>query len=145
MLRKQFLNMIQEFCQPLLHLEKLKSLLEEKIDNIIVMRGGMGAKQRREALSALEDLPDSAEKAVLATGKYLGEGFDDERLDTLFLTLPISWRGTLAQYAGRLHRNHYSKKEVMIYDYVDVEVPMLAKMYQRRVTGYRAIGYKIVE
>lgn len=127
------------------HLEKLKLLLERKVENTIVMRGGMGAKQRREAMSALENLPDSAEKAVLATGKYLGEGFDDERLDTLFLTLPISWRGTLAQYAGRLHRTHYSKKEVMIYDYVDVEVPMLAKMYQRRVTGYRAIGYKIVE
>jgi superfamily II DNA or RNA helicase len=105
----------------------------------------MGVKQRREAMSALENLPDSAEKVVLATGKYLGEGFDDERLDTLFLTLPISWRGTLAQYAGRLHRTHYSKKEVMIHDYVDVKVPMLAKMYQRRLTGYRAIGYEVLE
>ncbi len=127
------------------HLEKLKLLLEEKIENTIVMRGGMGVKQRRKAMSALENLSDSAEKVVLATGKYLGEGFDDERLDTLFLTLPISWRGTLAQYAGRLHRTHYSKKEVMIFDYVDVEVPMLAKMYQRRLTGYRAIGYDIFE
>lgn len=126
------------------HLEKLKALLEEKIENIIVMRGGMGVKQRREAMSALENLPDSAEKVVLATGKYLGEGFDDDRLDTLFLTLPISWRGTLVQYAGRLHRTHYSKKEVMIHDYVDVEVPMLAKMYQRRLTGYRAIGYEVL-
>ena len=127
------------------HLEKLKAMLEEKIENIIVMRGGMGAKQRREAMSALKDLPDLAEKVVLATGKYLGEGFDDERLDTLFLTLPISWRGTLAQYAGRLHRTHYSKKVVLIYDYVDAQVPMLAKMYKRRLTGYRAIGYEVLE
>jgi len=90
-------------------------------------------------------LPDSEEKAILATGRYLGEGFDDERLDTLFLTLPISWRGTLAQYAGRLHRTHYSKKEVVIFDYLDIEVPMLVRMYKRRLTGYRAIGYEIAE
>jgi len=127
------------------HLEKLKLLLEEKIENIIVMRGGMGVKQRRETMRALENLPDSAERVILATGKYLGEGFDDERLDTLFLTLPISWRGTLAQYAGRLHRTHYSKKEVIIYDYVDAAVPMLARMFQRRLTGYRAIGYEVLE
>ena len=85
------------------------------------------------------------EKVLLATGKYLGEGFDDERLDTLFLTLPISWRGTLAQYAGRLHRTHYLKKKVMIFDYLDVDVPMLVKMYKRRLAGYRAIGYEIEE
>ena len=80
-------------------------------------------------------------KAVLATGRYLGEGFDDERLDTLFLTLPISWKGTLNQYAGRLHRIHHSKKKVMIYDYVDLDVPVLARMYDRRLKGYRSIGY----
>jgi len=127
------------------HLEKLKILLEDQIKNVIVMKGGMGAKQRRKAMNALENLPDSEEKAILATGRYLGEGFDDERLDTLFLTLPISWRGTLAQYAGRLHRTHFSKKEVMIFDYLDVEVPMLVRMYKRRLTGYRAIGYEIAE
>jgi len=127
------------------HLEKLKILLEDKIENVIVMKGGMGAKQRQKAMNALESLPDSEEKAVLATGRYLGEGFDDERLDTLFLTLPISWRGTLAQYAGRLHRTHFSKKEVMIFDYLDIEVPMLVRMYKRRLTGYRAIGYEIEE
>jgi superfamily II DNA or RNA helicase len=107
------------------------------------MKGGMGIKQRQAALNALESLPDNAEKAVLATGRYLGEGFDDERLDTLFLTLPISWRGTLNQYAGRLHRTHYSKKKVVIYDYVDFDVPVLARMYDRRVKGYRSIGYVI--
>jgi superfamily II DNA or RNA helicase len=125
------------------HLETLKNLLESKIQNLIVMKGGMGKKQRQAALNALESLPDDAEKAVLATGRYLGEGFDDERLDTLFLTLPISWRGTLNQYAGRLHRIHDSKKEVVIYDYVDLDVPVLARMYDRRIKGYRSIGYEI--
>jgi superfamily II DNA or RNA helicase len=125
------------------HLEALKSLLEVKIQNLIVMKGGMGKKQRQAALNALESLPDHAEKAVLATGRYLGEGFDDKRLDTLFLTLPISWRGTLSQYAGRLHRIHDSKKEALIYDYVDFEVPVLARMYDRRIKGYRSIGYEI--
>jgi superfamily II DNA or RNA helicase len=125
------------------HLETLKSLLEDKIKNLIVMKGGMGKKQRQAALNALESFPDDAEKAVLATGRYLGEGFDDERLDTLFLTLPISWRGTLNQYAGRLHRIHDSKKEVVIYDYLDLDVPVLARMYDRRIKGYRSIGYEI--
>jgi superfamily II DNA or RNA helicase len=125
------------------HLETLKSLLESKIKNLIVMKGGMGKKQRQAALNALESLPDDAEKAVLAAGRYLGEGFDDERLDTLFLTLPISWRGTLNQYAGRLHRIHESKKKVVIYDYVDLNVPVLARMYDRRLRGYRSIGYEI--
>jgi superfamily II DNA or RNA helicase len=127
------------------HLETLKSLLENKIKNLIVMKGGMGKKQRKAALSALESLPDDTEKAVLATGRYLGEGFDDERLDTLFLTLPISWRGTLNQYAGRLHRIYESKKKVVIYDYVDLDVPVLARMYDRRLRGYRSIGYEIEE
>jgi superfamily II DNA or RNA helicase len=125
------------------HLETLRSLLENKIQNLIVMKGGMGKKQRKAALNALESLPDHTEKAVLATGRYLGEGFDDDRLDTLFLTLPISWRGTLNQYAGRLHRIHDSKKVVVIYDYVDFKVPVLARMYDRRIKGYRSIGYKI--
>ena len=125
------------------HLETLKSLLENKIQNLIVMKGGMGKKQRQAALNALESLPDHAEKALLATGRYLGEGFDDERLDTLFLTLPISWRGTLSQYAGRLHRIYDRKKEVVIYDYVDVDVPVLVRMYERRTKGYRSIGYEI--
>lgn len=127
------------------HLEKLKTLLEDKIQNVIVMKGGMGKKQRKVALEALQNLPDYTEKIVLATGRYLGEGFDDERLDTLFLTLPISWRGTLSQYAGRLHRTHDMKKEVVIYDYADLNVPMLARMYHRRVNGYRSIGYEIAE
>jgi superfamily II DNA or RNA helicase len=85
--------------------------------------------------------PTDQERLVLATGRYIGEGFDDARLDTLFLALPISWKGTLVQYAGRLHRLHPGKTEVRIYDYVDREVPMLLRMFERRLRGYRAIGY----
>jgi superfamily II DNA or RNA helicase len=125
------------------HLEVLKLLLENKIEYLIIMKGGMGKKQRLAAIKDLEHAPNNAKKAILATGRYLGEGFDENRLDTLFLTLPISWRGTLAQYAGRLHRSHDTKNEVQIFDYADLEVPMLAKMYKRRLIGYRAIGYKI--
>ena len=80
---------------------------------------------------------------LVATGRYLGEGFDDARLDTLFLTMPISWRGTLAQYAGRLHRLHHSKREVRIYDYVDANEPMLSKMARKRLIGYRSLGYEV--
>jgi hypothetical protein len=83
-------------------------------------------------------------RVVLATGKYVGEGFDDPRLDTLFLTLPVSWRGTVAQYAGRLHRLYDGKREVRIYDYADLNVPMLARMSDRRCRGYEAIGYTIL-
>ena len=80
-------------------------------------------------------------RMILATGSYLGEGFDDARLDTLFLAMPISWRGTLQQYVGRLHRLHENKKEVLVYDYSDVLVPMLARMYKKRLAGYSALGY----
>ena len=125
------------------HLEELRSLLENKIPNLIVMKGGMGKKQRQAAVQALESLPDETGKALLATGRYLGEGFDEKRLDTLFLTMPISWKGTLSQYAGRLHRIHDRKKEVLIYDYVDCEVPVLARMFEKRMRGYRSIGYEI--
>jgi len=127
------------------HLEMLRDMLCAKIPHVIVMKGGMGKKQRENALNDLEQLKDDDEKVVLATGRYLGEGFDEDRLDTLFLTLPISWKGTISKYAGRLHRVHDMKKEVQIYDYADLQVPMLSRMFERRLTGYRAIGYEIVE
>jgi superfamily II DNA or RNA helicase len=87
---------------------------------------------------------DGEERVILATGRYLGEGFDDARLDTLFLTMPISWRGTLAQYAGRLNRFHAAKREVVIYDYGDGREPLLAKMATRREVGYRNLGYEVI-
>lgn len=127
------------------HLELLVDRLFYLIRNVIVLRGGMGQEQRRLVAERISNIPDGEERIIVATGRYLGEGFDDARLDTLFLALPVSWRGTLAQYAGRLHRLHDMKKGVIIYDYADLEVAMLAKMYQRRCRGYRAIGYEINE
>jgi superfamily II DNA or RNA helicase len=91
----------------------------------------------------LAAIPDDEERVLLATGRYIGEGFDDARLDTLFLAMPISWRGTLQQYVGRLHRMHGSKREVIVYDYVDGAVPVLSAMYSKRVRGYEAVGYQI--
>ena len=125
------------------HLDFLAERLRGFTKHLIVLRGGVTAKRRREALESLAALPDGDERLVLATGRYVGEGFDNARLDTLFLTLPVSWRGTLVQYAGRLHRSHPDKTEVRVYDYVDRRVPMLARMYERRLAGYRSIGYEL--
>jgi len=98
------------------HLEMFAERFRPFVRNIVVFRGGMGQRQRQRIREQLNSIKDDDERLLIATGKYLGEGFDDARLDTLFLTLPISWKGTLAQYAGRLHRSHYNKKEVRIYD-----------------------------
>ena len=125
------------------HLKILADKLSDKVENTIVLHGGMGNKQLNKIREQLETIDDNEERVILATGKYIGEGFDDPRLDTLFLAMPISWKGTLQQYAGRLHRLYDSKKEVRIYDYVDGQVEMLQRMYAKRKTGYRAMGYLI--
>jgi very-short-patch-repair endonuclease len=104
----------------------------------------MGRKEIEAAVERLARIPHDEERVLLATGKYIGEGFDDPRLDTLFVTLPVSWRGTVAQYVGRLHRFHEAKREVRVYDYADLEIPMLARMFDRRCRGYEAVGYTIV-
>lgn len=103
----------------------------------------MSAKQRRVLAERLAEIPDDEERLLLATGRFIGEGFDDARLDTLFLAMPVAWKGTLVQYAGRLHRKHGNKTDVRIYDYVDREVPMLARMFEKRLKGYRAMGYHV--
>ena len=121
------------------HLESLLQLLTPAIPNLIVLTGGMGQRQRKAAMANLQQ---EGPRLVLATGRYLGEGFDDNRLDTLFLALPISWKGTLAQYAGRLNRIHREKEQVAIYDYADLDVPMLRRMFERRRRGYRQLGYE---
>ena len=118
-------------------------LLDSGFDRVFVLRGGMGKKQRREIAAALAAVPEDESRVILATGSYIGEGFDDARLDTLFLAMPISWKGTLQQYVGRLHRLHDNKRFVQVYDYVDNYVLMLARMYERRLKGYAAIGYVI--
>lgn len=126
------------------HLVQLAGRLSPVVRHLVVLRGGMGRKPLQEALDRLAAIPEEEERVVLATGGFLGEGFDDARLDTLFLTLPVSWRGTIAQYAGRLHCLHDHKREVRIYDYADLNVPMLARMFDRRCTGYEAVGYSIL-
>ena len=114
-------------------------------DVIEAVKNGRSPKKQRQAVAdRLAAVPVDEGRVVLATGKHVGEGFDDPRLDTLFLTLPVSWRGTVAQYAGRLHRLHEAKREVRIYDYADVSVPMLGRMFDRRCRGYEAIGYTVL-
>ena len=124
------------------HLELLEERLRPVARNVIVLRGGMGVKQMRRAMDQLAEIPDDEERLLLATGRFIGEGFDDERLDTLFLTMPVSWKGTLVQYAGRLHRMHQNKSSVRIYDYLDARVPMLARMFEKRLRGYSSMGYR---
>jgi superfamily II DNA or RNA helicase/very-short-patch-repair endonuclease len=126
------------------HLDWFERELTGKVPQLVTLRGGMGARQRKAAGERLAGVPPSEGRVVLATGKYIGEGFDDPRLDTLFLTLPVSWRGTVAQYVGRLHRLHDGKREVRVYDYADLNVPMLARMFDRRCRGYEAVGYAII-
>ena len=127
------------------HLESLAEKLREYVPHLIVLHGTMKTSARREALARLATVPDGEARLLLATGRYIGEGFDDPRLDTLFLAMPVSWKGTLIQYSGRLQRLYAGKTEVRIYDYVDREVPMLLRMFERRLRGYRAIGYARVE
>jgi superfamily II DNA or RNA helicase len=125
------------------HLETLAARLERFAKHVVVLRGGQSEKQRRAIVNQLATIPETEERVIVATGRYLGEGFDDSRLDTLFLTMPIAWKGTLAQYAGRLHRLHDAKRDVIICDYVDNGVPVLARMAAKRRNGYQAIGYRI--
>jgi len=125
------------------HLRLLEAALAPHVAHLLVLRGGMGAKQRRAVATQLATIPAKEPRVLLATGRYAGEGFDDARLDTLFLALPISWRGTLQQYVGRLHRLFEGKSQVQVYDYVDVNLPILVRMYEKRLKGYRAMGYSI--
>ena len=126
------------------HLRVLAEQLSSAIPHVITLQGGMGRKQILAAMTALAQAPETEGRVLLATGRYIGEGFDEPRLDTLFLTLPVSWRGTIAQYVGRLHRLHAGKREVQVYDYADLDVPMLARMFDRRCAGYEAVGYTLL-
>src|SRR5207249_3633580 len=126
------------------HLNQLADILRRTASaEVIVLSDGMGSRKQDAAFRRLEESSAKYRRIVLATGRFIGEGFDDALLDTLFLAMPISWRGTLQQYAGRLHREHADKNEVRIYDYVDADVPTLQWMFSKRVRGYRAMGYMI--
>ena len=111
--------------------------------NVLLLHGGMGVRQRREMMQRLEEIAETEERILISTGRYIGEGFDDARLDTLFLAMPVSWKGVLAQYVGRLHRSHPGKREVLVYDYVDTAVPVLRRMSEKRLRGYKNLGYFI--
>ncbi|UTI63322.1 DEAD/DEAH box helicase [Paraconexibacter antarcticus] len=122
------------------HLDALAALLKPTMPGLIVLSGGMGAPAQRRADAALADT--DGPRVILATGRYIGEGFDDPRLDTLVLAMPIAWKGTMTQYAGRLHRHHDDKHEIRILDYVDHEIPVLRRMYAKRQRAYTALGYQ---
>jgi hypothetical protein len=126
------------------HLQLLANLLGDAVPHVITLQGGMGRKSLHAALERIRVIPAAEGRVLLATGRFLGEGFDDARLDTLFLTMPVSWHGTIAQYVGRLHRLHDGKRCVRVYDYADLEVPMLARMFNKRCAGYEAAGYTIL-
>ena len=124
------------------HMDILAVALGRHGASVIRLQGGMGKKSLRSALDRLA--AERTNLVLLATGKFIGEGFDDPQLDTLFLAMPVSWRGTIAQYVGRLHRLHEGKSEVRVYDYADLNVPMLARMFDRRCEGYESIGYSLL-
>ncbi len=126
------------------HLELLAARLESDVRHVVVLQGGTGVKKSREIADRLASIGPDDERVLLATGKYIGEGFDDPRLDTLHLTLPVSWRGTIAQYVGRMHRLRKDKTEVRVYDYADLSLPMLSRMFDRRCQSYEAVGYRVM-
>lgn len=127
------------------HVESLHETLCRQIENCLVLHGRLSRKQRSAVHDRLAELEDSAPRVLIATGKLVGEGFDHAPLDTLVLAMPISWKGTLQQYAGRLHREHTDKQDLRIYDYVEPDQPQLARMWDKRQRGYRAMGYRIVD
>jgi hypothetical protein len=125
------------------HVIRLSKMLKNQTNaHIITLVGADSTKVKTKMVESLATIPPEEKLIIVATGKYVGEGFDYPRLDTLFLASPIAWKGTLAQYAGRLHREYPNKQSVMIYDYVDIHVPVLERMYHKRLNGYAQIGYK---
>lgn len=125
------------------HLNILYEKLSDSAQNVIFITGRGTQKQKNETLEKLKAVPADESLIILATGKYAGEGFDYPRIDTLMLAMPFSWKGTLAQYCGRLHRNFAGKNEVQIFDYVDYRIPVFDRMYQNRLKGYKHLGYSI--
>lgn len=125
------------------HIDAIRAALANQVPEPFVLHGRMSKKQRTALIAALDALPPGAPRVLLATGKLVGEGFDHPPLDTLVLAMPVSWKGTLQQYAGRLHREHASKADVRIIDFVDTAHPALRRMWDKRQRGYRAMGYRI--
>ncbi len=125
------------------HAQSLYEELRKQVNNVFLLTGRGTVKEKRDVINQIKQIPQEQSFVIVATGKYIGEGFDEPRLDTLFLAMPIAWQGTLAQYAGRLHRKSEGKTEVRIYDYVDVFVDVLERMYFKRLKGYAELGYRV--
>lgn len=125
------------------HLGALQASLGDLNPAPFVLHGRMSRKQRAELVAELDGLPAGLPRVLLSTGKLVGEGFDHPPLDTLVLAMPVSWKGTLQQYAGRLHREHAGKVDVKIIDFVDTGHPALLRMWENRQRGYRAMGYRV--
>ena len=125
------------------HVEILANLLKPHCPNVITLVGSESTKEKRQKMEYLQSIPSTEPLVIVATGKYVGEGFDYARLDTLFLVSPVAWKGIVAQYAGRLHREFDGKEDVQIYDYIDIRVPVCESMYRKRLKGYATIGYRI--
>jgi len=125
------------------HVTALAELLKPHCPNVITLIGSESTKEKRQKIEHLQSIPFSEQFVIVATGKYVGEGFDYARLDTLFLASPVAWKGIVAQYAGRLHREYEGKQDVQIYDYIDIRVPVCESMYRKRLKGYASIGYRI--
>ena len=126
-----------------LQLEYFETQLRKFCKNVLVCKGGQSKSKRAELLKKLSQMPADEERLILATGRCIGEGFDDPLLDTLFLAMPVSWKGLLHQYLGRLQRHHAGKSEVVVYDYVDRQVAVLNRMFEKRCRGYRSLGFEV--
>lgn len=127
------------------HLSSIDEQLVGRVESLFTLHGRMSKKQRSALIGELEALPTDAPRVILATGKLVGEGFDHPALDTLVLAMPVSWKGTLQQYAGRLHREHASKADVRIIDFIDTGHPALLRMWSKRQAGYKAMGYRLAD
>ena len=143
-------NCLDEKRYPIILTERKEhiELLEKELSSYVKvykLHGGLKKKEREGIMAELQNLPECEKRVIIATSKYVGEGFDYPILDTLFLTLPISWRGRVKQYAGRLHRDYHEKKEIRIYDYLDQQIDLAMKMYRKRCKGYRSMGYEIMD
>lgn len=146
---RDIINALDEGIFPLVlterkkHLELLEIMLKGKADLIVVFHGGIRLKSNKETLDKLRNSAKSSRRVVLATGSYIGEGFDEPELNALFLTMPISFKGRVIQYTGRLCRNYKDKKDIYIYDYLDGNVPMLSAMHKKRIKTYKLLDYKL--
>jgi superfamily II DNA or RNA helicase len=125
------------------HLEAIVARLSALGDDPLVLRGGLGKKARAAVAEAIATRPEGAGIVLVATGSYLGEGFDWPELDTLFLAFPLAFKGRVVQYVGRLLRPHAGKSRVELHDYVDARIPVLERMHRKRLPAYSALGFRV--